>query len=150
MKSILLFLVFILSSFSSVNSQTVEGTYTNKWVASSGEGISYTLVLKDNGQFTFSSTRFFMDSTADKTVKADGTWSLDGHLLILDTQTNDKNSEGLISNLNQNKARYVSVSPRNPNFNLVKPSLKFYESDVFYAKDMELFKTEDQVTTLEQ
>jgi hypothetical protein len=47
-----------------------------------------------------------------------------------------------------NKARYVSVSPRNPKFNLVKPSLKFYSSEVFFAKDMELIKTDESVSSI--
>lgn len=128
------------------NSQIVEGLYSNKWESPTGEAIAYNLALNEDGTFTFQSIRTFLDDVPNKTLETQGTWSLDGHLLVL---TTNMDSNILSTELNKNKARFISVSPRNPNFNLVKPSLKFYESGVFYAKDMELFKTETSMTSTE-
>lgn len=143
MKS--LFLFFVITSFVFTSTaQTIEGIYANKWESTTGEAVAYDLVLKSDGTFIFETTRTYLSSTPEKTLKAQGTWELNGHLLILNT---NEQSNTLASDLNMNKARYVSISERNPNFNLVKPSLKFYRSDVFYSKDMELFKTESSVTS---
>jgi len=143
MKTQQLLFIALLTSITTF-AQTVEGTYTNSWQAKSGEGISYNLTLHIDGTFTFQSISSYMDPVHDKTVETQGTWSLEDHLLLLTTKGN---SNELASNLNLNRARYTSVSPRNPRFNLVKPSFKFYKSDVFYAKDMELLKSEYSVTS---
>lgn len=148
MKSILFFFLLALSTFT-LQSQNIEGTYSNKWVSNSGEGLAYELTLHPEGNFTFIYKRMHLDSNPDTEVEVMGTWIMDGHLLILNTNTLSEADNKLASGLNLNKARFVSISPRNPKFNLVKPTLKFYESAVFYAKDMELIKTESSLTGLE-
>ena len=145
MKSLLLFIALTFT-ITTIQSQEIEGTYANKWLANTGEGIEYTLTLDTEGTFTFDYTRMYKDEVPDTNVKVNGTWKMEGHLLVLDTDTTNDDNHKIASGLNLNKARFVSVSPRNPNFNLVKPSLKFYSSDVFYAKDMELIKTESTIT----
>jgi hypothetical protein len=145
MKSLLLSLTILLLTVFSASCQTIVGTYTNKWQARSGEAISYTLTLEDDGTFTFQSISSYMETIPDTTIEAKGTWRLDNHLLVLTTQGD---STELSSNLNKNKAKYLNISLRNPNLNMVKPSLRFYESRVFYAKNMELIKSETSVTTI--
>ncbi|MEZ4793101.1 MAG: hypothetical protein R2783_06465 [Gelidibacter sp.] len=142
MKSLLLFSALIVTFSFTASAQSVEGVYTNKWKSPSGEALAYELILHEDGSFTFYSTRTYLDSDPDKTTEVDGTWTLDGHLLVLNT--NHKTDNALTTGLDNNKAKYVNISPRNPNFNLIKPSLRFYESGVFFAKDMELFKTESK------
>ena len=140
MKSLILFIALTFT-FSTIQSQEIEGTYANKWLANTGEGIEYTLTLNAEGTFTFNYTRMYKDEHPDTNVQVNGNWKMENHLLVLDTDITIEDDHKIAAGLNSNKARFVSVSPRNPNFNLVKPSLKFYASDVFYAKDMELIKT---------
>lgn len=146
MKTYILLFAFLFSSVMS-NSQTIEGIYANKWVADSGEGIAYTLNLKPDGTFTFEYKRMYKNDMEHRVVDVQGTWILDNHLLTLYTegQTDDE----IATLLDENTARFVTISPRHPQFNLVKPKLKFYESEVFYAKNMELIKTESGVTASE-
>ena len=141
------FLLFCLISFTTYTSQaqTIEGTYANKWISNSGEGIQYNLTLLNDGQFTFQYVRMYKDEVEDSVIEVIGNWTLENNLLTLKTDSDDE----MASSLNSNKARFISISPRNPKFNLVKPSLKFYESEVFYAKDMELVKTESSITSAE-
>lgn len=144
MKTIILFCLVTLSALTT-QSQNIEGTYANKWVSNSGEGIEYTLTLNTDGQFIFDYIRIFKDDVKDKKTQVKGNWVLQNNLLTLQTETTGDND--LASRLDLNTARFESLSPRNPKFNLVQPSLKFYESAVFYAKDMELVKTEVTVTS---
>ncbi len=148
MKSLLLFFASILTLFTT-HAQDIQGVYANKWLSNAGEGIEYTLALKPDGQFTFTYKRLYLDSNPDTEIEVKGTWDLDGHLLVLDTNDEAESENFVASGLDLNKARFVSVSPRHPNFNLVKPKLEFYESKVFYAKNMELIKTEASVTLTE-
>jgi hypothetical protein len=145
MRALILLFIIVSSALTS-SAQTIEGIYSNKWESPSGEAIAYNLTLKEDGTFTFQLTRTYLDSVSHYTTKTKGNWVLANHLLTL--KTNERANE-LSSELNMNKARFVSLSPRNPNFNIVYPYLKFYESDVFYAKDMELIKTESSVTSSE-
>lgn len=146
MKSILLLVAITLLTILPVNSQTIEGTYTNKWEAKSGEALAYTLILNEDNTFEFHSYRTLLSADSDISKKVNGTWNLKGHILVLKTDS----EKGLGSDLNNSKARFMSVSPRNPNFNVIKPSLKFFQSDVFYAKNMELHKQESSVTEAKQ
>lgn len=146
MKSLLLLTAFIFTVFTS-QAQSIEGTYANKWTANTGEGVEYELTLNKEGSFTFNYTRMYMDADANTNTEVKGTWKMENHLLVLNADNASDEENVIAKGLDLNKARFVSVSPRNPNFNLVKPSLKFYESEVFYAKDMELIKTSSTVTS---
>ena len=145
MKSYIFLLTLFFTAFT-IQSQDIEGTYANKWVSNSGEGIEYTLTIMEDGQFNFIYRRLLRDSNNEPNIEVHGTWDLNGHLLVLNTEDTDNS---ISTGLNSNKAKFVSVSPRHPKFNMIKPSLKFYESEIFYAKDMELIKTEEKVTSTE-
>ncbi len=127
-----------------MQAQAVEGTYANQWESQSGEAISYELTLREDGTFTFISIRTYLDAQPKSKSEIEGIWKFMNRTLELFTTTQDNNQ--LAKDLNMNKARYISISPRNPNFNLVMPSFKFYESKVFYSKNMELIKIESVVT----
>ncbi len=148
MKSIIFLILITLSTYS-VQSQNIEGTYANKWVSTNGEGIEYVLTLNSEGNFTFNYTRIHLDSNPNEEIEVLGTWKLEGHLLVLNTKNENDTNQKIATGLDLNKARFISVSPRNPNFNLVKPTLQFYVSEIFYAKNMELVKKDDTVSTLE-
>lgn len=145
MKSLLLTLLIAIVIVFNGNAQSIVGTFSNVWEAPSGESLTYEITLNEDGTFYFESLRTFLNSE-EKTETASGKWKMDNHLLVLTTDLKDKSSE-LISGLNDSKARYVSISPRHPKFNSLKSSLKFFQSDVFYAKEMELFKDQASVTS---
>ena len=43
-------------------------------------------------------------------------------------------------NFSNSKARYITKSPRDKSDKVLKTSLRFYESDIFHIKGLELFK----------
>ncbi len=147
MRSLLLFFI-LLSITLPLSSQSIEGNYSNKWEAPSGESLEYSLTLLEGGEFIFNSTRTYRDDLPNSFVQAKGKWKINGQLLILNTHYSEDTENKLQSSLDMNKARFISISPRNPDFNLFRPSLKFYNSEVFYAKDMELIKAESNVSTI--
>lgn len=148
MKKTLLVFFATLCAIISTYSQSITGTYSNRWEAPTGEGISYTLTLKPDGTFVFYVNQTYFDNS-EKTTKAYGTWETNNHLLVLTTQTEDETSMGLIKDLNNNKARYHKVSERKKLNSDEKSSLKFYQSNVFYVKNMELFKMENIVSSVD-
>lgn len=144
MKTILIIFILTITIYPTW-SQKVEGTYSNKWESSSGEAVEYKLTIHKNGTFTFYATRKHLENSLYKTEMAEGSWKYENHLLTLDTRSDDHSNE-LAKNLNANLARYIDISPRNPKYKSLKPSFKFYKSNVFYSKDMELFKIKTEAT----
>ncbi|WP_431133296.1 hypothetical protein [Psychroserpens mesophilus] len=149
MKSIILTFILLFNAFTAFT-QNVEGTYSNEWISDIGEGMIYTITLEDDGSFTFYYTRKYIGGIPDKNVAVEGTWTLDGRLLILDTDVESPEESEFASELDSNKARFVSYSPRHHKYDEVEPSLEFYESDVFYLKDMDLIKTKEDIIALHE
>ncbi len=152
MKSLLLSIAMACCIFYSANAQTIDGTYTNKWESPSGEFVAYTLTLNPDDSFTFNTYKKFLGQESEKRSSAKGTWKIENYLLVLTTDVSDIDNEVdqmLISNLNNSKARYFDVSARKANISGEKPSLKFYQSALFYAKNMALYKQESSVSSID-
>lgn len=145
MKNLLCTLVVTLCALTTTFSQNMKGIYANTWAASEQESISYTLALNEDGTFAFQSYQVYIGSP-DKIVKVMGRWESNGVLLSLITVPSTDPDNPLIVGLNNSKARLISLSPRHPDFNLVKPTLEFAKSDVFYVQGMELKKQESTVS----
>ncbi len=148
MKTLLLSVVISFCALFSAFSQNMQGIYANTWASSDRESLSYTLALNEDGTFTFESSRTYT-GTPDLIAKAEGTWKQQGLLLELITEVGNEEANALAIELNNTKARFVSLSPRHPDFNLVKPSLEFTKSEVFYAQGMELLKQDTKVTSMD-
>lgn len=138
MKHVLLTLSVIIFISTSGHSQSMEGVYSNTWESIDG-ALTYTLSLNPDGSFLFESTRNYKSSIPPKTRIAKGTWERKYRLLKLFTETSAEEND-LAKELNENKARLKAYSPRHRKYKVVKPSLKFYRSKVFYTKDMKLIK----------
>ncbi|MEO6348915.1 MAG: hypothetical protein ABIO60_13510 [Aquaticitalea sp.] len=139
MKNLLTLLWVSCVFCSTTLAQTMEGTYSNTWENSAGASLTYTLTLKPNGTFLFESYRIYETADPSKFVAVKGTWAQNDRLLTLNTETSAGDDE-LVKNLNSTQARLEEYSPRHIQYGKIKPSLKFYESEVFYAKGMKLEK----------
>lgn len=148
MKTLLLSVVIFFCALFSTFSQNIQGIYTNKWGSSDQESLSYTLSLKEDGTFTFESFRTYI-GTPDIITKAQGTWENNGVLLVLFSEVSKDEDNSLAAELNNTKAKFISLSPRHPDFNLVKPTLEFTKSEVFYVQGMELRKQDTKVTSMD-
>lgn len=144
-KLLLTFIVIFTFTFVS-HCQTLEGTYTNTWESNAGGALTYTLTLNPDKTFNFVSHRIYESSYPSKTTTVVGTWKNENRLLILATDTSLDDID-LVKGLNNNKARFITYSPRHRKYGEVKPSLRFYKSKVFYAKGMKLIKEEAEVKT---
>ena len=142
MKALLLSLFAFLIISITASSQTMEGTYTNTWESTAGGALTYTLILNPDNTFQFVSHRIYESSHPSNLTTVVGTWENNNRLLILVTDSSPDDIE-LVKRLNKNKARFKAYSPRHRKYGQIKPSLRFYESKVFYAKEMTLHKEDD-------
>ena len=145
MKKLLFTFFSCCAIFISGHAQDMEGTFTNTWESNAGGALTYTITLNPDGTFEFVSHRDYETSIPSKTITAEGTWRHRNRLLILATETTSESSD-LLKNLNKNKARFKTYSPRHRKYGKVKPNLRFYRSKVFYAKGMKLFEKETDST----
>jgi hypothetical protein len=111
---------------------------------SDGTKLKWTLTLHEDGTFFY---HFFRDISAISTNKEEnfygkGTWKADGNLVFFNTDKKTEMDEIYNIHFTNSKARYITKSPRDTSDKIVKTALRFYESDLFYIKGLELFKEE--------
>lgn len=103
----------------------------------------WTLTLNEDGTFRY---HFLRDLSAvskantEENFYGKGSWKADKNIVFFySDKKNDLNEKHTIDFTNS-KARYTTKSPRDTSDKIVKTSIRFYESDIFYIKGLELFK----------
>ncbi len=98
--------------------------------------IEYNLVLEDDNTFNF---HFYRKIDCEQCVEENkygkGTWRIEGKSLLLTSNAETDINEEFVLNLSNSKARLIHK--RNYEGQKVM-LLKFYESDIFWVKGMEL------------
>ena len=118
------------------------GVYVNEPKNYDGTKIKWTLTLNEDGTFIY---HFLRDLSAiskpnkEENFYGKGTWILEGKIVTLLSENEDLNEHYTV-NLNNSKARYITKSPRDKSDKIVKTALRFYESETFHIKGLELYK----------
>ena len=81
-----------------------------------------------------------IDFNIEENFYGKGTWKAEGNLVFFYTDKKTEMDEKYKINFTNSKARYITKSPRDKSDKIVKTALRFYESDLFYIKGLELFK----------
>lgn len=103
----------------------------------------WTLTLNEDGTFLY---HFLRDLSAvskantEENFYGKGTWKAEKNLVFFHSDENKDLDEKHTIDFTNSKARYTTKSPRDTSNKVVKTSLRFYESDLFYIKGLELFK----------
>ena len=132
--TIIIFLCVIL------NTLAQSGMYSREPKSVDGTEIKWTLSLNIDGTFLY---HFFRDISGEANPEeyfyGKGTWESEGQLIYFYCESSSLNDEFTI-NLNNSKAKIKSKSPRDKSDKIIKTSLRFYESEAFAIKGLELFK----------
>ena len=100
----------------------------------------WTLLLNEDGTFLY---RFYRDlageSNPEENYYGKGTWELEGIIMTFYSEISGLD-ERFSVNLNKAKARYISKSPRDKSNKVIRTALRFYESEAFAIRGLELFK----------
>lgn len=136
-------LFFIVGFFIFSNAFAQSGVYINEPKNSDGTKIKWKLTLEEDGTFLY---HFLRDLSAiskantEENYYGKGTWILEGKSVILLSKKEDELKGQYSLNLNNSKARYITKSPRDKSDKVIKTALRFYESETFHIKGLELFK----------
>lgn len=143
LKNILLLSLLTFSLTVSAQLQTYVGTYKMSYEFKKGGLVEYTLSLKPNGTFLFHSYRNIDPSQPNENKYAKGAWEVEKEKVLYfyaDKEVDLDETHTL--NFNNSKARYNSKSTRDKSDRIIRKSLKFYDSDIFWVKGMKLYKKE--------
>jgi hypothetical protein len=103
--------------------------------------IEYKLKLNSDGTFLFHSySNHFKATPPEQNKYGKGNWKSEKKVLSFFTNKEQDFDETHTIDLNNSKARFISKSPRDKSDRIIKTALKFYESEVFWVKGMDIYK----------
>ena len=134
-------IVFILLMFAhSFQMFCQSGVYIREPQNTDGNKMKWTLSLNEDGTFLY---RFYRDlageGNPEENYYGKGTWELEGIIMSFYSEISGLD-ERFSVNLNKSKARYISKSPRDKSNKVIRTALRFYESEAFAIRGLELFK----------
>lgn len=136
------FLVIIFISFN-LNVFSQVGVYVKGNSPSSIDDtkIKWILSLKNDGTFLYHFLRDISgEANPEENFYGKGTWKAEKNLVFFYTDKETELDETYTVDFTNSKARYITKSPRDKSNKVVKTALRFYESDLFYIKGLQLFK----------
>ena len=138
----ILILLFHLTIYSQVD--YAAGDYKLSFKSKNGELNQWELNLIENGTFLFhyySNVKF--ENPNEKNIYGKGKWTIKNNLISFIADKEKDLDEKYTLNFNNSKARFIIKSQRNKTNEIIKTRIKFLESDIFWMKGTEIFKTEN-------
>jgi len=143
MRHVITILLLVLGPTSSTQVEKYAGVYEMRHEAQNAL-IEYRLSLNPDGSFLFQSySKHNRAITPVTDIYGKGKWSVKKDLILFSVDEENDIVQEYSLNFNETKARYKTKSPRDLSQSVVKTSLIFYDSNIFWVKGMELFKKED-------
>ena len=136
----LLLLCIVLQTSLTPQESTYVGTYERFSDPVNAGARTYRLILNANGTFSFHLHREAHPSQPEKNRYGKGTWKLEKkHVIYFYTDSTDLDTKFQLD-FDTSKARVKRKSPRDKSDRIIKESLRFYDSEIFWIKGLELFK----------
>ena len=140
MKRLFTISALIFSLGLSAQDENVIGNYELSINAENGD-IKYSLSLNSDRTFIFHFYRHLnCSSCVEENQYGKGTWKEDKKLISFSVDNTIDLDEKHILNFNNSKARFDIKSPRNKTNQVINTKLRFYKSEIFWVKGMELIK----------
>lgn len=134
---------FIICFLSSIPVLAQSGVYVLEPKHINDVKIKWTLSLNEDGTFLY---HFIRDIGASDDINPEenfygkGTWKADKNLIVFTTNKATDLDEKHTLDFSNTIARYTTKSTRNTSDTTVKTTLRFFQSNLFYIKGLELFK----------
>lgn len=108
-----------------------------------GTKIKWTLTLNENGRFSYHFLRDLSSvskANSEENFYGKGTWKAEKNVVYFRTDKETDLDDKYTIDFTNSKARYITKSSRDKSDKVEKTALRFYESNLFYIKGLELFK----------
>ena len=135
-----LILIFTCSVYA--QSKAIAGNYEKTHDNEQGI-ISYKLSLNPDGTFIFHVyDKIFERISQERNKYGKGTWKAEKNLIYFSSDEQSDFNDKYTLDFSNTKARFITKSPRDKSDRVIKTSILFYESDIFWIKRWKLFKNE--------
>ena len=144
MKRILIIIVLAFNLTLSPQSENYLGDYERLSETKKGEIHKWSLSLHQDGTFLYNFYRNLnCDICLEENFNGKGKWEAKNKLVGFYANENDIDKTYTLS-FNNSKTRINSKSPRDKSARIIKTSIRFYSSEEFTIKGLELFKKNKQ------
>jgi hypothetical protein len=134
--------IFLISSFSIFSqSNQIIGDYFRALGDEETHIIKYKLTLNQDGTFLFhsySNNKIGIPPEVNKYGK--GKWKAEKNIVSFFTDKISDIDEKHNLDFENSKARFISKSPRDKTDKIIKTSLQFFESKIFWIEKLQIFK----------
>lgn len=141
MKTILTFLILILSFTSFAQIDKVSGDYKLAIETKDNNTLEYQLNLSQDGTFTFhyySNIKNGIPPEVNKYGK--GKWTIENNVISFFSDKQQDIDNKYTLDFTNSKARFITKSPRDKTDQIIKTRLQFLKSDILWMAKIELFK----------
>ncbi|MDO5981775.1 hypothetical protein [Flavivirga spongiicola] len=141
MKLILTSLLLISNLILFSQSDKLTGVYNRTLGKEGNHLIEYKLTLNQDGTFFFhsySNNKRGIPPEVNKYGK--GKWSAENKIISFFSEKEKDFDEKYTLDFNNSKARFVTKSPRDKTDRIIKTKLKFFESEIFWMRSIDMFK----------
>ena len=141
MKAVFTFLILISSLTSFSQSDKVIGDYTLKLETVENNQFEYKLNIAPDGTFYFhyySNIKHGIPPEVNKYGK--GKWTIENNVISFFSDKQKDLDEKHTLDFTNSKARFIIKSPRNKTDQIIKTSLQFLTSDIFWMERIKIFK----------
>ncbi|WP_343707901.1 copper resistance protein NlpE N-terminal domain-containing protein [Flavobacterium sp.] len=141
MRLLITVLLFLLKLNLSAQSNQFVGDYTRS-LSSENHKIEYKLTLNPDGTFEFYSYSYLQDGTPQESNKyGKGKWSEKNNLITFSSDKKTDLDQKYTLDFTNSTARFIVKNPRDKSDKIVKTKLQFLESEIFWMRRIDIFKS---------
>lgn len=141
MRLLITVLLFLLKLNLSAQSNQFLGNYTRS-LSSENHKIEYKLTLNPDGTFEFHSYSYLQGGTPQESNKyGKGKWSEKNNLITFSVDKKTDLDQKYTLDFTNSTARFIAKNPRDKSDKIVKTKLQFLESEIFWMRRIDIFKS---------
>lgn len=141
MRLLITVLLFLLKLNLSAQSNQFVGDYTRS-LSSENHKIEYKLTLNPDGTFEFYSYSYLQGGTPQESNKyGKGKWSEKNNLITFSSDKKTDLDQKYTLDFTNSTARFIVKNPRDKSDKIVKTKLQFLESEIFWMRRIDIFKS---------
>lgn len=141
MRLVITVLLFLLKLNLSPQSNQFVGDYTRS-LSSENHKIEYKLTLNPDGTFEFYSYSYLQGGTPQESNNyGKGKWSEKNNLITFSSDKKTDLDQKYTLDFTNSTARFIVKNPRDKSDKIVKTKLQFLESEIFWMRRIDIFKS---------
>lgn len=141
LEKTLTFLLLVTSLGLFSQTEKVAGEYFRSMGDKNEHLIEYTLILNENGTFSFHSYKSLKKGNPrEENIYGKGNWNLDGKVVSFFTHPQKEIDEKYTLDFSNSRARFITKPERDKTDRIIETRLQFFESEIFWIERLKILK----------